>query len=483
MKPEDIPLDPGSFAIAASDGAWRPFPHLRLVIEILLYVVQGRLSRVMFFLPPRHGKSELISHYFLTWFLGHFPDMRIILATHTANFSRKWGRRARNLIKKVGSKLFPKPIELAEDSTAAGAWDIKGHHGGLFTSGVSGSILGEGANGFIIDDPTKGFRKARSKTHQEELNDWWTTEAKTRLQAAINKGTKPWVIGIWQRLNKKDLSGQILESEPSMDFHKAIEILRSGGSIPYGTWVVVNLPAISKKNDPLGREEGEPLWPEMKSLKELQQIKKEMGSFRFEAVYQGEPRDPEGGVFKRWWFKNSKMPLKDILAIVKNLPHLRYWDLAASGEEGDAAAGLLTAWDGEYLYIIKLNHGKYTPSRMLREFENTALKDTKAVHIRVEQEGASSPKILIQKFRQSKKLKGFKIRSDKVTGLGDKVVRSFDFQALCEDDKVRIADNIYDLVVEECVEFTGEEGGEDNIVDTCGGSARYWTRAKRKVIA
>lgn len=478
-----IPLDPGSFAIAASDGAWKPFPHLRLIIEILLYVVQGRLSRVMFFLPPRHGKSELISHYFLTWFLGHFPDLRIILATHSASFSRKWGRRARNLIKRVGKKLFPEPIELAEDSNAAEQWDIKNHKGGLFTSGIGGSILGEGANGFIIDDPTKGFKKARSKTHQGELNDWWFTEAKTRLEAVINKGMKPWVIGIWQRLNKNDFSGQILESEEQIDFHKAIKILRDGGSIPYGTWVVVNLPAIAKENDPLEREPGEPLWPEQKSLKELQDIKKEMGSFRFEAVYQGEPRDPEGGVFKRWWFKNSKMPLQEVLKKIEKLPQLRYWDLAASGDEGDAAAGLLTAYDGEYMYIAKLNHGNYSASKMLSQFENTAIKDTKRVAIRIEQEGASSPKILIQKFRQSKKLKGFKIRPDKVAGRGDKLVRSFDFQALCEDGKVIIADNIFDLVVEECVEFTGEEGGEDNIVDAGSGSARYWTRPKRKVNA
>lgn len=493
VKANNIPLDPGSFAKEASGGAWQPFKHLILIVELLLYLVQGRLSRLMIFMPPRHGKSELISHYFLTWFLGHFPELRIILATHSARFSRKWGRRSRNLIRKVGKKLFPVPIELAEDSNAADQWDIKGHNGGLFTSGSGGAILGEGAHGFVIDDPTKGFRKARSKAHQEELGDWWFTEAKTRLDSEINKGYKPWVLGIWQRLNKWDLAGQILykkdengnivENEPQIPFKEAIKILRNGGAIPYGTWVILNLPALAKEDDPLGRKPGEALWPEKVPKNELENIKKEMGSFRFEAVYQGEPKDPDGDVFKRVWFKNSKMKKKEILEITKDLPKLRYWDFGASGDAGDATAGILSAWDGEYLYFIKLTHGKYSAKRVLTTFKIISISDGKEVSIRVEQEPGSNSKILVQKFRQEKELKGHRIRSDNVRKAGDKLTRSFDLQALAEDDKIRIAEDIYGIVVDEHVEFTGEDGGEDNIVDTCTGSARHWLRPKRKVRA
>ena len=260
----DIPLSPADFAIHASEGSWQPFKHLILINELLMYVVTGRLSRVMRFCPPRHGKSELISYYFLTWYLGMFPDNRVILAAHTARFARKWGRRCRDLLKFVGDKLFPIQVNLSEDSQSASAWDIKNHKGGLVTAGVGGAILGEGANLFLIDDPTKDFRKANSKTHQQELNDWWFTSAKTRLDADIEKGIKPAVIGIWQRLHKKDLAGQILykqdeygneiPNEPQMPINEALEILRNGGNIPYGTWVICNLPAIAiEENDVLGR--------------------------------------------------------------------------------------------------------------------------------------------------------------------------------------------------------------------------------------
>ena len=487
-----IPDNPAFFAMKASENTWKPFRHLILIIELLLYVVQGRLSRLMIFCPPRHGKSELISYYFLAWYLGYFPDKKVILTTHTAAFSRKWGRRVRNLLKKYGLTLFEQEIKLSEDSQAASNWNIKGHSGGLFTSGTGGAIIGEGANLFLIDDPTKGFKKANSKTHQQELNDWWYTEAKTRLDADLEKGIKPGVIAIFQRLNKWDLAGQILykkdgdkviPNEPQMDIFKALEILRKGGSIPYGTWVICNLPAIAEEHDPLGREPGTALWPEKVPVEELQQNKRAMGSFRFNAVYQGNPMEPEGGVFLRKWFRNSKVPDKKMDEMIKELPSLRYWDLGASGEEGDNTAANLSYYDGEFLYFRKQLNKGLTPLQVNNYFVDVTLRDGKETTVRIEQEPGASSKVLINKFSHHPKLKGHRIRSDKVRNAGDKLTRSFDLQSLAEDGKVLIAESIFDEVVNELVEFTGEDGGTDNIVDTCTGAARYWLRPKRKVNA
>jgi len=491
MTPK-IPDNPAFFAMKASENTWKPFRHLILIIELLLYVVQGRLSRLMIFCPPRHGKSELISYYFLAWYLGYFPDKKVILTTHTAAFSRKWGRRVRNLLKKYGLTLFEQEIKLSEDSQAASNWNIKGHQGGLFTSGTGGAILGEGANLFLIDDPTKGFKKANSKTHQQELNDWWYTEAKTRLDADLEKGIKPGVVAIFQRLNKWDLAGQILykkegdhvqPNEPQMSLTDALQILREGGTIPYGTWVICNLPAIAEDNDPLGREVGEALWPEKMPAKELYDIKRDMGSFRFNAVYQGNPMEPEGGVFLRKWFRNSKVPDKKMDEMIKELPSLRYWDLGASGEEGDNTAANLSYYDGEFLYFRKQLNKGLTPLQVNNYFVDVTLRDGKETTVRIEQEPGASSKVLINKFSHHPKLKGHRIRSDKVRNAGDKLTRSFDLQSLAEDGKVLIAESIFDEVVNELVEFTGEDGGTDNIVDTCTGAARYWLRPKRKVYA
>lgn len=487
-----IPDDPAFFAMSASEGTWKLYKHLDLIIELLIYVVQGRCSRLMVFCPPRHGKSELISYYFLSWFLGNFPDKRVILTTHTADFSRKWGRRCRNLLKKYGLTLFEQEIQLSEDSQAASNWNIKDHKGGLFTSGTGGAILGEGANLFIIDDPTKSFKKANSKIHQQELNDWWYTEAKTRLDTDLEKGIKPGVIAIFQRLNKWDLAGQILykkeedktvPNEPQMPLEEALSILRNGGTIPYGTWVILNLPALAEENDPLGREPGEALWPVKIPAEELHDIKSTMGSFRFNAVYQGNPLEPEGGVFKREWFEKCKISDKKMDKLIQDLPSLRYWDLGASGEDGDNTAASLSYYDGNIIYFSKQLNKGLTPLQVEKYFTKITYSDGKKTTVRIEQEPGAASKVLINKFKHSKKFKGYRIGPDNVRKAGDKLVRSFDLQALAEDRKILIAESIFDKVVNELVEFTGEEGGTDNIVDTCTGAARYWLHKKARVNA
>lgn len=489
---DDIAFNVEEFAEFASLGTWQPVIHLELVCFLLDHVVRGNISRIMIFMPPRHGKSELISYYFLTWFLGNFPDKNVILTTHSANFSRKWGRKVRNLLEFIGdSNVFGEQISLAEDSQAAHSWNIQGHKGGLVTAGVGGSILGEGADGFIIDDPTKGFKKARSKTHQKELNDWWFTEAKTRLNAGIIDGSKPWVIGIWQRLNINDLAGQILykkddkgnriPNEPHITFKEALTKLLKDEPIDYGTWVILNLPAIAEENDPLNRPVGAPLWPEQKPIEELNQIKREMGSFRFNAVYQGQPKEPEGNVFFRKWFK--KMPDKEMDKAIEKLPSLRYWDLGASGEEGDATAASLTYWDGTNMYWRRQIKKKLTAKGVNDYFRDTCLRDGRRTNVMIEQEPGASPKVLINNLRNQKGLHKHRIRPDRVSDAGDKLTRSFDLQALAEDGRVLIAESIFDMVVDDLVEFTGEDGGEDDLVDTGTGAARFWCRKRPKVNA
>lgn len=505
---EEFPLGPGTFAIESSDGRWKAFNHLIIVIELLMYLVDGKFNRLMIFMPPRHGKSWLISKYFLTWFLGSFPDLRIILATHMASFSAKWGRISKNLLEQYGKKLFVKEmlteegeqvlvnneIKLDKNSQASYRWDIEGHEGGLVTAGIGGGLLGEGMNGGIIDDPTKGFKKANSKTHQQELNDWYYTEFKTRADKDLSTGKYPWIIYIAQRLNKKDLAGQILyglndedPGEPHIDAKQALNILRNGGTIPMGTWVVLNLPALAEENDILGREPGEALCPSILDEEDLKQIHKDMGSFRFNAIYQGNPQEREGTIFKRWWFKDDNGNLLPHLFITESeLPDtintIRYWDFAASGEDGDATAGLLTTYIDNKLIILDLVHGKFTAKKTLEKFTAVSKSDGKATIQWIEQEPGSGTKLLIQKFRQEETLKGHKIRPDKVSK--DKVDRAFDLEAMAEDSRIRMVKGWWNpKLVDQLIEFTGEEGGEDDIVDTCTGSARKWLRPRRKVRA
>lgn len=307
----ELPYGIGTYAIEASHKRWKPLKHLIICIELLLFLVQGRLNRLMIFMPPRHGKSELISQYFLSWYLGTFKDKRAILTSYGAGFAAKWGRLTRDLLKQYGTEMFLSDVLIKDDSQASHRWDIKGHKGGLITGGSGGPIMGEGANLFIFDDPHKNIEEARSPTYQEKAWEWYLNVALQRVERDLYDMVAGAMVYIAQRLDVNDLAGQILDAEPHIDAVEALEILRNGGSIPEGTWVVLNFPLVCEdsENDLLGREVGETIWNDRINSKEAQHLRNTMGEFRFNAVHQGEPREREG-----------KYLTNDTLEIVETLP-------------------------------------------------------------------------------------------------------------------------------------------------------------------
>ncbi|MCK4815123.1 Terminase-like domain protein, partial [bacterium] len=78
---------PAGFAYLASDRKWIPAKHLQYISDILIEVALGNITRLIINLPPRNGKSELISKYYPAWYLGKHPDHRIILASYESDFA------------------------------------------------------------------------------------------------------------------------------------------------------------------------------------------------------------------------------------------------------------------------------------------------------------------------------------------------------------------------------------------------------------
>ena len=212
--------------------------------------------------------------------------------------------------------------------------------------------------------------------------------------------------------------------------------------------------------------------------------KQSMGSYLFNAIYQGQPIERDGNIFKRSWFMdettNRIYNLINREELPQDLPMMRYWDFAASGKEGDGTSGLLTGYDGENLYFIDLIAGKFSSSETLKVFKRTAKRDGKSVLIKIEQEPGAGSKLLINAFRRDKELKRYHIRSDKVRMA--KNIRSFDLEALSEDGRVYFCKADWNMkLIDQLVSFTGADGGEDDIVDTATGSAKHWLRPRRKI--
>lgn len=475
------------WSVEINNGHWQPRSFDKIIIELLYYALKGRVSKILLGVPSRHGKSTLITKNFISYFLAHYPNEEVILSCYSQGLASEFGGQVKDVLNYYGG-LSKDNVSLATDSKAKNKFHLNyPHRGKMLAVGAGGSILGFGAGLFVVDDPIKNIADAESQVKQQKLKDWFGATAKSRLQKRTN-GLPPIMIVIAQRLHLNDLHGIIRSTEPTMDAIEAFEILRNGGTIDPNTWVDLNIEAVctDTAKDILHRPVGQVLWEEQRSYEWLMAEKKAMGSYLFNAIYQGTPVEREGNIFKREWFMDeSTNKIYNQLTkdeIPKDLPKLRYWDFGASGDDGDATAGVLTGYDGENLYILNLVSGKFTPRKVLSTFERVGKKDGKRVKIRIEQEPGAASKLLINKFRHNRKFKGYNIRPDKVKL--KKNVRSFDLEALAEDGAVYWLKGDWNLkIIDHLVSFTGQEGKADDIADACTGSARFWRKPKSKVNA
>ena len=250
-------------------------PHHRIMAEKFQKVADGELKRIIINIAPRHGKSELTSWLLPAWMLGRDPSKKIIAATHTADFSVRFGRKVRNLIDTEAFKTVFPSVSLRADSKAAGRWDVSGG-GEYFAVGVGGAMTGRGADLLIIDDPhseTAGI--SPSLDYFDSVYEWYASGPRQRLQPG---GA---IIIVMTRWHELDLTGQILQSSEE----------RKGSD----KWEVIELPALY--------EDGEPLWPDFWSKEELTALKAELPISKWSAQYQQKPTSEEGALIKREYWR------------------------------------------------------------------------------------------------------------------------------------------------------------------------------------
>ena len=235
--------------------------------------------RVMIFMPPRHGKSRLVSQEFPVWGMGNHPWMTWMLTSYSADLAQEFGRITRNKMRE-SEHLFG--VRLAEDAARADRWSLEGsHENGIVAAGVGGAITGKGAHIAIIDDPIKNYEEASSETVRRNAYNWYQTTLRTRLAPG---GA---IILVLTRWHEDDLAGRLLVD------------MKHGAD----QWKVLSLPALAEENDPMGREPGEALWPERYDEDSLNKTRIAMGSYMFNAMYQQHPYPPDGTMFRRKDFR------------------------------------------------------------------------------------------------------------------------------------------------------------------------------------
>ena len=268
----------GSF-LNFCESVWSEFmcgAHHRQMAEAFERVASGECKRLMINMPPRFGKSQLTSWLLPAWIVGKEPDKKIIMASHTAELSLRFGRMVRNLIdSEEYQSVFPE-VTLNLDSKAAGRFDISGG-GEYFSIGVGGAVTGRGADLLIIDDPhSEQQGQSADPKIFETTYEWYLSGPRQRLQPG---GA---IIIVMTRWGKKDLCGSILKDMSTRD-----------GS---DEWEVIELPAIL----PSGRS----LWEDFWKVEELEKIKATLPVSHWEAQYQQNPVSEESAIVKReWWME------------------------------------------------------------------------------------------------------------------------------------------------------------------------------------
>jgi predicted phage terminase large subunit-like protein len=242
--------------------------HTIYLVDKVQQFIDGKIEKLMIFMPPRHTKSETVTVRLPAYLLERWNHKRVIVGAYNQTLANKFSRKTR--------RIAAGRVAISTDRTAVDDWEtIEG--GGLRAVGVGGGITGMGGDVVIIDDPVKNREEANSETYRERCWTWYTDDLMTRLEPGGQ------VILIMTRWHEDDLAGRILASEEAEE------------------WTVVNLPALAEKDDPLGRAEGEALCPERYDEAWLNRTHRRMrGSFQ--ALYQQRPAAEDGEIFKReWW--------------------------------------------------------------------------------------------------------------------------------------------------------------------------------------
>jgi predicted phage terminase large subunit-like protein len=279
-------------------------------------IASGKTKRLIINMPPRHTKSEFASYLLPAWYLGKFPNKKIIQCSNTAELAVGFGRKVRNLVDgETYAKIFPN-VSLRSDSKAAGRWSTNAN-GEYFAIGVGGTVTGKGADLLIIDDPHSEQEAALASSNPEvydKVFEWYESGPRQRLQPGGS------IVIVMTRWGKRDLTGKVIQSMIDKDGDE---------------WEVISLPAIMP-ND-------KPLWPEFWSYDELAKLRNVLPISKWSAQYQQNPTSEEGALVKReWWqvWEEDRPPPCEFI--------IQSWDTAfTKNERSDYSA--CTTWGVFYM--------------------------------------------------------------------------------------------------------------------------------------
>lgn len=395
--------------------------HHRLLCEYLDKFASGEIKRLIVSMPPRHGKSELVSRRLPAYILGKFPDMQVMATSYGASLSQRMNRDVQRIIDSdlyrnvfPESKLFGKNVK----TVAHGTWmrnselfEIVGYRGAYRASGVGGGITGMGFDRGIIDDPIKDARQANSPTVRDSIAEWFHSTFYTRQQKDAG------ICITMTRWHLDDTVGRLVDAMSQEDGEQ---------------WEILELPAVmldtDNKHPQDPREYDEALWEDRYNREFLRKVEIQ-NKFVFSALYQQKPIPIGEGLFDV-----SKIEIVDVEP--NYLKKMRFYDMAVTVKKtSDYTAGALVGiGSDEIIYILHMYRVRKSPVMVKDDIIQNSKLDGHNTTIRLEAENAG--RVQLDYLLREPELRHFTI--DAVSPVGDKFTRATPFASRVNAGMVRM---------------------------------------------
>ena len=264
--------------------------HIKVISNKLKELEEGKIKRLMVFLPPRSSKSVLCSKLFPAWYIGRHPEHEILTVSHSDQLSSDFGRSVRDVVSTEEFQKIFRGVQLRSDVRAAGKW--KTNQGGMYyAAGVRSQIAGRGAHVAILDD-VMSEEDSYSDAGRRYIKEWYPAGLRTRI---MPNGA---ILIINTRYHYDDLCGWLLKQEENAGDYEIIP------------WDVVKIPAWLDEEaaELLDLPIGGSYFPEWKPDSVLRidehEIKASNGSRYWNSLYMQDPTPEEGGLIKKKWLQH-----------------------------------------------------------------------------------------------------------------------------------------------------------------------------------
>lgn len=396
------------------DPEYTSRPHLdyldKRLAQAMRDLTHGKSRQITVSMPPREGKSQMVSVNLPLWILSKHPDWKIGLISHSPTLAAGWGRQIRREVEEHGDRLR---ISIAPDAGAVTDWETTERGSVLSRSAPGQSVTGKGFNVLIIDDIVKDFADAHSKTSREAIWDWWKANAYSRMEPPSL------IVVVGTRWHDDDFIGRLLspdyEGNPN-------------------DWEVISFPAIAETTDVLGRQPGQPLFSpiinenEEQALERWGKIRESVGEYAWAGLYMQKPQPATGAIFKvdsfRYWTSDASLLREgdDSVVFVKpeELSGARWfdsWDATFKGtDSSDYVVGQRWAMQGKKRFLVDQSRGRRSFTETLdemRKWDSHLKTGSKWVYEKLIEDAANGPAIIDTLKKEMDGIKPITPRSSK----------------------------------------------------------------------